>query len=130
MALSGAAAEAQVPGGPPALPREMWNPLHESDRPSVAWRRARWLCAGALLAAGLFLFGFLLGRDARAQHAPAPARQSHAVLEAPAVCGVGSGDCGLVWGQVGMSLRELGGGCWGAVGFWTSYCKTVTQSKE
>ncbi|KAM5316956.1 glutamate carboxypeptidase 2 isoform 3-T4 [Glossophaga mutica] len=39
----------------------MWNPLHETDWTFVAWRRTRWLCTGALLAAGLFIFGFLLG---------------------------------------------------------------------
>uniref|UniRef100_A0A8D1VVC9 Uncharacterized protein n=1 Tax=Sus scrofa TaxID=9823 RepID=A0A8D1VVC9_PIG len=40
----------------------MWNPLHETDSTSVAWRRPRWLCAGALvLAAGLFVLGFLFG---------------------------------------------------------------------
>ncbi|XP_008151831.2 glutamate carboxypeptidase 2 isoform X1 [Eptesicus fuscus] len=40
----------------------MWNPLPETDSTFVALRRPRWLCAGALLlAAGLFLGGFLLG---------------------------------------------------------------------
>ncbi|KAF6333083.1 folate hydrolase 1 [Rhinolophus ferrumequinum] len=40
----------------------MWNPLHETDSIFVAWRRPRWLCAGALgLATGLFFVGFLLG---------------------------------------------------------------------
>ncbi|XP_061058716.1 glutamate carboxypeptidase 2 isoform X2 [Eubalaena glacialis] len=40
----------------------MWNPLHETDSTFVAWRRPRWLCAGALvLAACLFVLGFLFG---------------------------------------------------------------------
>uniref|UniRef100_A0A3Q2H7P5 glutamate carboxypeptidase II n=1 Tax=Equus caballus TaxID=9796 RepID=A0A3Q2H7P5_HORSE len=40
----------------------MWNPLHEPDSTFVAWRRPRWLCAWALLlAAGLFILGFLFG---------------------------------------------------------------------
>ncbi|XP_072825128.1 glutamate carboxypeptidase 2 [Vicugna pacos] len=40
----------------------MWNPLHETSATSVAWRRPRWLCAGALLlAAGLFVLGFVFG---------------------------------------------------------------------
>nr|KAF6324535.1 folate hydrolase 1B [Myotis myotis] len=40
----------------------MWNPLPETDSTFVALRRPRWLCAGALLlAAGLFVCGFLLG---------------------------------------------------------------------
>ncbi|XP_032496874.1 glutamate carboxypeptidase 2 isoform X2 [Phocoena sinus] len=40
----------------------MWNPLRETDSTFVAWRRPRWLCAGALvLAACLFVLGFLFG---------------------------------------------------------------------
>ncbi|XP_024593917.1 glutamate carboxypeptidase 2-like [Neophocaena asiaeorientalis asiaeorientalis] len=40
----------------------MWNPLRETDSTFVAWRRPRWLCAGALvLAACLFFLGFLFG---------------------------------------------------------------------
>lgn len=53
----------------------MWNPLHETDSIFVAWRRPRWLCAGALgLATGLFIVGFLLGRGALATHTPAASR--------------------------------------------------------
>ncbi|XP_059873191.1 glutamate carboxypeptidase 2 isoform X2 [Delphinus delphis] len=40
----------------------MWNLLRETDSTFVAWRRPRWLCAGALvLAACLFVLGFLFG---------------------------------------------------------------------
>uniref|UniRef100_A0A8C9C1A7 Uncharacterized protein n=2 Tax=Phocoena sinus TaxID=42100 RepID=A0A8C9C1A7_PHOSS len=40
----------------------MWNPLRETNSTFVAWRRPRWLCAGALvLAACLFVLGFLFG---------------------------------------------------------------------
>lgn len=51
----------------------MWNPLHETDSTSVAWRRPRWLCAGALvLAAGLFVLGFLFGTGPLATHCLGP----------------------------------------------------------
>ena len=54
-----------VPEAPP--PRAvMWNPLHETDSASVAWRRPRRLCAGAVvLGAGLFVLGFLFGTRGR-----------------------------------------------------------------
>lgn len=62
--------------GRPRRPRaDMWNPLHEPDSTFVAWRRPRWLCAWALLlAAGLFILGFLFGRGALAAHSRSPPR--------------------------------------------------------
>uniref|UniRef100_A0A8C0XNA2 glutamate carboxypeptidase II n=1 Tax=Castor canadensis TaxID=51338 RepID=A0A8C0XNA2_CASCN len=40
----------------------MWNPLQDPDSAGVSGRRPRWLCAGVLvLAAGLFILGFLSG---------------------------------------------------------------------
>uniref|UniRef100_A0A8D1LAY4 Aminopeptidase NAALADL1 n=1 Tax=Sus scrofa TaxID=9823 RepID=A0A8D1LAY4_PIG len=61
----------------------MWNPLHETDSTSVAWRRPRWLCAGALvLAAGLFVLGFLFGWFIKSPNEAANISPQHNVKKA------------------------------------------------
>ncbi|XP_067607795.1 glutamate carboxypeptidase 2-like [Pseudorca crassidens] len=58
----GRTAEAPIPGGPAGHTVRCGIPLRETESTFVAWRRARWLCAGALvLAACLFVLGFLFG---------------------------------------------------------------------
>lgn len=80
----------------------MWNPLPETDSTFVALRRPRWLGAGALLlAAGLFVCGFLLGR-ASLPRAPQLTPQFRAGRDSPALCDAGSPGqwfgSGKVWG--------------------------------
>ncbi|KAF5927097.1 hypothetical protein HPG69_018364, partial [Diceros bicornis minor] len=61
----------------------MWNPLHETDSTFVAWRRPRWLCAGALvLAAGLFILGFLFGWFIKSSNEPTNVVPRHNVKKA------------------------------------------------
>ena len=90
----------------------MWNPLHETDSTFVAWRRSRWLCAGALvLAACLFVLGFLFGTGALATHSPEPTRLFAGSRGSRASCRVGPAAGLRVSRGVGGGDRV--GGTWG-----------------
>ena len=90
----------------------MWNPLHETDSTFVAWRRPRWLCAGALvLAACLFVLGFLFGTGALATHSPEPTRLFAGSRGSRASCRVGPAAGLRVSRGVGGGDRV--GGTWG-----------------